>query len=331
MDSLPERGPPFRNHTVIPLLDPNSQQPGTRCSGELLRSIGEVFDVTKTCPRCYVANRYGDDTGSRDWCRENIKVHPRRRRNHKYREVQLHRQFRHQGLQVYVKIQTIELTPDRPRFPGSDWILEGMLNEHIVATSVYTFDQTNVAEALSLQFRVAADFTRENYMFGCSQFQRAFTTFAIDQPIGEIVTRISHFQTVGSVAAPKERLVAFPNVVQYRLNPIELQDPSKPGCVRFLTLCLVDPNYRVVSTKRVVPQDFSWWRRDVFPDDFLSSRGLPAEVRDQIALDAFDSSIFTPEEATSFRARMQKEREDMMADLDYESFSHEYFNRDLIG
>jgi hypothetical protein len=53
-------------------------------------------------------------------------------------------------------------------------------------------------------------------------------------------------------------------------------------------------------------------------------------VRDQIAHDAFDSSIFTPEEATDFRARMQKEREDMMADLDYGSFSHAYSNRDLI-
>jgi hypothetical protein len=49
------------------------------------------------------------------------------------------------GFQVIVRVCSIELTPDAPYYPGdSDFHVEGLLNEHIVATSRYYYDVENV-------------------------------------------------------------------------------------------------------------------------------------------------------------------------------------------
>jgi len=58
--------------------------------------------------------------------------------------VQLHREYRDTGLRVYVKIQSIEVDVDNPVVPAGEWALEGMFNEHIIATSIYFFDIEDV-------------------------------------------------------------------------------------------------------------------------------------------------------------------------------------------
>jgi Protein of unknown function (DUF4246) len=40
------------------------------------------------------------------------------------------------GLQVIVKLATIELTPEKPSYDGGTWHVEGQLNEHICATAL---------------------------------------------------------------------------------------------------------------------------------------------------------------------------------------------------
>lgn len=64
--------------------------------------------------------------------------------------------FREEGLQVIVKLASIELSPDRPSYPGGDWHLERMLNEHIVGTAIFYYDVENCSES-RLRFRQESD------------------------------------------------------------------------------------------------------------------------------------------------------------------------------
>lgn len=57
-------------------------------------------------------------------------------------------------LQVIVKFANIELTPDSPSFSESNWHVEGMKNEHIVASGIYYFATENITES-RLMFRQA--------------------------------------------------------------------------------------------------------------------------------------------------------------------------------
>ena len=43
-------------------------------------------------------------------------------------------------------------------------------------------------------------------------------------------------------------LLAFPNVVQHRVSPFRLADPTRPGHRKLLALFLVDPHIRILST-----------------------------------------------------------------------------------
>ena len=43
---------------------------------------------------------------------------------HTYSEVNLEREFRDKGLQVIVKLASVELTPEKPEYSGGNWHLE---------------------------------------------------------------------------------------------------------------------------------------------------------------------------------------------------------------
>lgn len=61
------------------------------------------------------------------------------------------------------------------------------------------------------------------------------------------------------MTTPQGRLLTFPNTLQHRVEPFELADKSRPGHRRFLALWLVDPHYRICSTRNVPPQQEAWW------------------------------------------------------------------------
>ena len=284
------------------------------------------LELQKLCHHC-PCSVFGDD-----WklCRERdaksvVRSPGVANMDHEYRHVQLQRDFRSQGLQVFVKMQSIQLGPERPCYDGSDWTLEGLLNEHIIANSIYFFDVENVRD-LAVSFRVQAGVTVSFPAPPGSEHRRRMTSmYAMDDLVnhdGDDI--IPHMQTLGSVTVSEGRFIAFPNTLQYRMGPVKLLDSSKPGHVRFLTLCLVDPNYRIVSTKRVVPQRFYWWMQDVFPWVFLMGKGLPVDVVEKIAHEARGEHIITPTEARAFRTRILRERERMMAELNC-SIYHYHF------
>lgn len=65
----------------------------------------------------------------------------------------LREKFEAQGLQIIVKMVSVELTPEKPEYPAGTWHVEGLLNERICATALYYLDSENITES-SLSFRM---------------------------------------------------------------------------------------------------------------------------------------------------------------------------------
>ncbi|KAK8113558.1 hypothetical protein PG984_014084 [Apiospora sp. TS-2023a] len=188
----------------------------------------------------------------------------------------LREKFLDSGLQVIVKMASIELTPEKPEFATGSWHVEGQMNEHICATALYYLDSENVTPS-SLAFRMGTSWDQMDLQMSAGQdaynwLERSYgTSFGPSGGGGPCV------QYYGSVDTPEGRLLAFPNVLvtclpmcllsQHRVSSFRLQDPTKPGHRRFLALWLVDPHQRIVSTANIPPQQLDWWADAVFKND----------------------------------------------------------------
>lgn len=100
------------------------------------------------------------------------------------------------------------------------------------------------------------------------------------------------------------RLIAFPNVLQHRVQPFSLQDRSRPGHRKILALFLVDPHQRIISTANVPPQRNDWWAEEI-----VNGRigDLPTELTEMITLSANDWPMGM-EEAKELREELMIER-----------------------
>ncbi|KAJ3459762.1 hypothetical protein MRS44_015835 [Fusarium solani] len=171
-------------------------------------------------------------------------------------EKSLREKFKENGLQVIVKMASIELTPEKPEFPAGGWHLEGQMNEKICATALYYLDSDNVTPShLSLRTqpdsylndRIHAKQDEYNWL------ERVYGTALRGYGFSTCV------QNFGDVQTKQGRLLAFPNVFQHRVSSFRLKDPTKPGHRRFIALWLIDPHRRIVSTANVPPQQKDWW------------------------------------------------------------------------
>ncbi|PYI01145.1 hypothetical protein BO78DRAFT_379544 [Aspergillus sclerotiicarbonarius CBS 121057] len=211
--------------------------------------------------------------------------------------------FRKQGLQVMVEMDSIELTPETSTYSNGSWQLPGQLNEHIVAVAMFAYDVHNITEpriAFRQYTRLHGCYyqyheeraTGQSVLPDCKPAHRQGKSMgveytAIEQILGfpsQYLSIDNHqnppFQDAGSVATPQGRLITFPNVLEHRVEPFKLADPTIPGHYRSIKLYLVDPHYRVCSTRNVPPQQHHWWAEAVGSD--LATAGLPREMIDEI-------------------------------------------------
>ncbi|PIG89703.1 hypothetical protein AARAC_003406 [Aspergillus arachidicola] len=191
-------------------------------------------------------DRYKILEGSRKRCRD-----------HDYYTVKLQETFRDKGLQIIVKMEGIELTPESPSYPGEDWHTDGLLNEHIVGTAVLSFRQEIEMNPGVYQFE-GWDVPYLEKLFGVKDETPAF-------------------QELGSVSIGQGRLIVFPNALHHRMEPFELISKCRAGHLRFLTLWLVDPYYRICSTRNVPPQRHDWWAEEA-QSLVTSAHSLPQEL-----------------------------------------------------
>ncbi|MFE2052050.1 DUF4246 domain-containing protein [Streptomyces sp. NPDC059459] len=150
--------------------------------------------------------------------------------------------LRGRRLQVIVKLATVHLTPDKPEYAGGSWHVEGMLNERIVSTGIYYWDSENITES-RLGFRSALD--DPNYEQNDDNGLREVYGLEDEDALNQVL---------GSVPTPAGRCLAFPNVLQHRVGPFGLADPTRPGHRKILAFFLVDPSEAIVSTSDVPPQ-----------------------------------------------------------------------------
>ncbi|PYH76798.1 hypothetical protein BO82DRAFT_295405 [Aspergillus uvarum CBS 121591] len=173
--------------------------------------------------------------------------------DHQFYTVSLRNQF--QDLQVIIRVSGIDLTPERPLYTGEPQFgVAGILNEHIVATAVCYLDVDNIKDPkVSFQQETllsTLDFNVEKYLI----MNRVF-----DVPEEEDDKLPPALQNLGSIFVSQAgQLLSWPNTLRSRAESFTLRDPSQPGRLRFVTLWLVDPHYRICSTQNVPPQDESW-------------------------------------------------------------------------
>ncbi|KAJ4303127.1 hypothetical protein N0V90_002019 [Kalmusia sp. IMI 367209] len=168
--------------------------------------------------------------------------------------IHLEEEFRKQGLQVIVKLSSIELTPEKPDYAGGSWHLEGMLNESIVATAIYYYDVHNVTES---RIRFSQENEVDSIYHGFRYEQGDHEPIAITFG-AEDMWDAAAVQEIGSIATRHGRIISFPNTLRHKVEPFSLADKTRPGHRRYLVLWLVDPEQRIASTADVPPQQLSW-------------------------------------------------------------------------
>lgn len=130
-------------------------------------------------------------------------------------------------------------------------------------------------------------------------------------------------QYIGDILAKEGRMVTFPNILQHRVLPFKLADPTKPGHRKTLALFLVDPHVQVISSTNVPCQRRDWWgeeleRTRVFPIQ------LPLELKKEVVANVEDFPI-SLEEAKRLRLELMEERKGYGAIQDKE-FQSTTFN-----
>lgn len=198
--------------------------------------------------------------------------------DHEYYAVNL-RDFG--DIQVIIKVSSIDLSPDNPSYAGDTaYQVSGLLNEHIVASAVCYYDVDNI-ESPCLSFQQEAHI--EDGEFNIKE------AWAIERewdiPPYNYVRNESPpdaLQELGSIPIPcSGRFIAWSNTLRYKLGSFGLKNPSRAGHLRYITLWLVDPHYRICSTRNVPPQQHTWWSQAALQASKLSE-SFPAELVEMI-------------------------------------------------
>lgn len=191
-------------------------------------------------------------------------------------DTKLCNKFRDSGLQVIVKMASIELTPEKPDFPAGGWHVEGQMNEHIAGTALYYVDSENVTSN-HISFRVQTD---DGLKDEVEHPQGEFRW--MEHIFGHSLTAESALQSYGNVETQQGRLLAFPNVFHHRVSPFSLVDKTKPGHRRFIALWLVDPHQRIISTANVPPQQRDWWVDSILGDNEESRSAAMSKIPPEV-------------------------------------------------
>ncbi|KAI7550002.1 hypothetical protein KC331_g3454 [Hortaea werneckii] len=221
--------------------------------------------------------------------------------------IDLREEFGQKGLQVIVKLANFHLTPDKPTYDGGSWHIEGSLNEHICASALYYYDCENITES-HLSFREAMStegLDRKHYHQ--DDWGHLETLYGVENGGPGI-------QELGRVETKEGRVLAFPNVLQHRVEPFRLADPSRPGHRKIVALFLVDPYVRIPSTINVPPQQKEWWQRSILKSE--SRFGvLPPELVESVLRNVEDFPIDLAE-AKQLRLELMEERKVFVAAAD---------------
>lgn len=195
--------------------------------------------------------------------------------HHDHIPVRLENKFRLDGLQVVVEISRIDLTPENPTYSGeTHFHTEGLRNEHIVATTVYVVEADNVTQCrVSFQHEDKVHATE----LECIEPYALSEVLDLESWVTGEETLPRGVHTFGSVPAVEGNLLSWPNTFRSKQNEFGLVNPHQPGHLTIIKLRLVDPHYRICSTRNVPPQQHDWWAAAVRDAANIDSH-LPPEL-----------------------------------------------------
>ena len=202
-------------------------------------------------------------------------------------------ELRGRKLQVIFKLANIEIDPAKGRteYDGGAWHVEGMRNEHIVASGIYYYHTENITES-KLDFRVSV--REPEYEQNDNQGVEAVFGLNDEDPL---------VQRIGSITCVQGRSVAWPNILQHQVQNFRLVDPHKKGIRKILVFFLVDPAVRILSTSIVPPQQQSWFEMAMKKNKPIP--GMPGDIQGLIG---GQSWFFPHEKALEVRLDLMAER-----------------------
>ncbi|KAJ6583180.1 hypothetical protein B0H10DRAFT_2097775 [Mycena sp. CBHHK59/15] len=207
--------------------------------------------------------------------------------------------LRGKTIQCIIKLANIHLSPDNPEYKGGSWHVEGMLNEHIVASGIYYYEEDNITES-QLAFRVttAAPVYHQQDDFTCSEILYG-------------IVRSHCCQTLGAMVTKAGRALAWPNIYQHRVSPFRLVDSTKPGHRKILAIFLVDPSIEPIPSATHIPPQQADWAFDALEKSRLDPQSafsaLPPEIS-EVVRQHFPDTLVTREETEADRLTLMKER-----------------------
>ncbi|KAG5730161.1 hypothetical protein E4T56_gene10370, partial [Termitomyces sp. T112] len=179
--------------------------------------------------------------------------------------------LRGREVKVVVGVEDVRLEPGGPAYAGSQWHVEGMRNERIVAVGEYYAEIENITQP-TLSFRMATTYPRR---FAAGDNGATLRTWGLRD--GDAC-----HQHIGTRPLTPGLLLAFPNLYQSSLSPFALADPTRPGRLTLVRFGLVDPEVGgVVCTGDVAPQQEAWIREAVY-EALCGSGRVPREIGDMV-------------------------------------------------
>ena len=167
---------------------------------------------------------------------------------------------------------------------------------------MFIYDAKNVTNSvISFRNQTRMEFCDFQWK-GNDQFEQLLKTYAIPAD-----GQGPAYQELGTVSTPNGRLLAWPNTIHHRVEPFKLFEPTQSGHQRFVTLYLVDPHYRICSTRNAPPQQHDWWAEAALASTGFAKKGMSQEILDLIKQETGEWPMGM-EEAKELQEELEEER-----------------------
>ncbi|KAJ7367862.1 hypothetical protein DFH08DRAFT_677238 [Mycena albidolilacea] len=157
-------------------------------------------------------------------------------------------------MQCIIELANIHLTREQPEYEGGSWDVEGMVNESIVASGIYYYDEGNISES-KLSFRVSV---------GEPDYHGQDDNCDLVQNIGAVVRPYFLNGPFDLTAEDRQttkagRALAWPNLFQQLVSPFKLANSANQGHRKILAIFLVNPTQDCVVSVTDVPSPQAAW------------------------------------------------------------------------
>ncbi|KAJ2060356.1 hypothetical protein GGI17_003805 [Coemansia sp. S146] len=170
-------------------------------------------------------------------------------------------------LQASVEMASINLTPETPMHPEGEWQAVGRAEERVFAVGLYFYDVENIASP-KLRFRDPVTTPRFTHWNGYNDFCRSHDVEEAS-PYDRYGTYERYYtQEVGEIEIKSGSYICYPNFYQTKMPSFELENPTRPGHLKYIAFYIVGPTQRLVSTQIVPPQQPNW---DISSSDSAST------------------------------------------------------------